>query len=156
MSISSDMSTADREIVTTRLLDAPRELVWKMFTDPKHVGNWWGPDGFTNTIHEMDVRPGGVWRFMMHGPDGTDYPNKVEYHEVVEHERLVFTHGDDKGYAFDSSVVFEDRGGKTLVTLRAVFKTVEERAYVVRERGAIEGAKQTLARLDAYLRAANG
>ena len=77
-------STADREIAATRIFDAPRELVWKAWTDPKHVAQWWGPNGFTNTIHEMNVSPGGVWRFMMHGPDGTDYPNRIVFIEVVE------------------------------------------------------------------------
>jgi uncharacterized protein YndB with AHSA1/START domain len=149
----SESGTADREIVTTRLIDAPRALVWKVWTDPNHVGNWWGPDGFTNTTLEMDVRPGGVWRFVMHGPDGTDYPNRIDFHEVVPPERLTFAHGDDDGGAgFESSVRFDDQGGKTLITMRALFKTAEERAYVVREHGAIEGAKQTLAKLEEYLR----
>ena len=62
-------NTAEREIVATRVFDASRELVFNMWIDPKHVAQWWGPKGFTNTIQEMDVRPGGVWRFIMHGPD---------------------------------------------------------------------------------------
>ncbi len=68
----------DREIVLTRRIKAPRELVWEAYTKPEHVMQWYGPNGFTLTIHEMDVRVGGVWRFMMHGPDGTDYPNPIE------------------------------------------------------------------------------
>jgi uncharacterized protein YndB with AHSA1/START domain len=67
------VSTSDRENVTTRVFDAPRELVFRAWTNPKHESQWWGPNGFTNTIHEMDVRPGSVWRFVMHGPDGVDY-----------------------------------------------------------------------------------
>jgi uncharacterized protein YndB with AHSA1/START domain len=63
-------SSVDREIITSRVYDAPRELVFKAWTDPKHIARWWGPNGFTTTIHEMDVRPGGAWRFIMHGPDG--------------------------------------------------------------------------------------
>ena len=74
--------TAQRELVITRIFDAPRELVWRAWTDPKHVAQWWGPNGFTNTIHEMDVRPGGVWRFVMHGPDGVDYANKIVFGEI--------------------------------------------------------------------------
>ena len=62
-------------IVVKRLVDAPRELVWTAWTEPKHIAQWWGPNGFTNTIHAMDVKPGGVWRFIMHGPDGTHYPH---------------------------------------------------------------------------------
>src|SRR6185436_11510767 len=72
-------NTADREIVLTRLLGAPRELVWKVWTDPGHVAAWWGPTGFTTTTQAMEVRPGGVWRYVMHGPDGRDYKNLVTF-----------------------------------------------------------------------------
>ena len=75
---------ASREIVATRTFDAPRDLVFKMWTDPKHIAQWWGPKGFTTTIYEMDVKPGGVWRFVMHGPVGVDYQNKVVYLEIVK------------------------------------------------------------------------
>lgn len=71
--------TADREIVITRVFDAPREQVFDAWTDSEHVSQWWGPNGFTTTTHEMDVRPGGVWRFIMHGPDGVDYKNRIVY-----------------------------------------------------------------------------
>src|SRR3954464_649355 len=122
--------SADREIVAVRVFDAPRELVWKLWTDPHHVAQWWGPNGFTNTHREMDVRPGGVWRFVMHGPDGKDYDNKIVYQEVVKPERLVYTHGDEDENAprqFHVTVTFEDQAGKTKLTMRTVFKTREER-----------------------------
>lgn len=93
--MSAARATSDREIVLTRVLDAPRELVFDAWTDRKHIAQWWGPRGFTTTIHEMDVRPGGVWRFMMHGPDGVDYPNRIVFREVVKPERLVYDHGSD-------------------------------------------------------------
>ena len=146
-------AVSDREIVTTRVFDAPRELVWKAWTDPYHVAQWWGPRGFTNTIQEMDVRPGGVWRLVMHGPDGTDYPNKIVYIEVVEPERLVYDHGDDEanGLLFHVTVTFAAQGGKTQVTMRALFDTAAQRDQVVEEFGAIEGANQTLDRLGEYL-----
>ena len=80
-------STTDREIVTTGVVDAPRARVFEAWTDPTHVAQWWGPDGFTNTIQEMDVRPGGVWRLVMHGPDGVDYKNKSIFDEIVKPER---------------------------------------------------------------------
>jgi uncharacterized protein YndB with AHSA1/START domain len=147
--------TADREIVLTRVYEAPRELVWTAWTDPKHVVHWWGPDGFTNTIHEMDVRPGGVWRFVMHGPDGRDYKNRINFIEVERPERLVYTHGGDddvEPVSFHVTVTFEDQGsGRTKVTLRSVFPTAEERDRVVKDYGAIEGGRQTLARLADYL-----
>jgi uncharacterized protein YndB with AHSA1/START domain len=146
--------TADREIVMSRVLDAPRELVWRAYTEAEHVAQWWGPDGFTNTIHEMEVRPGGVWRFMMHGPDGTDYPNRIDFIEVKKPERLVFWHGDDvpgSPPSFQTTVTFEDIGGKTRLTMRLLFETKEARDRTG-DFGAIEGGKQTLARLAAYLK----
>jgi uncharacterized protein YndB with AHSA1/START domain len=152
-SMSDASATSEREIVTTRVFDAPPELVWKAWTDPQHVAQWWGPRGFTNTIQEMDVRPGGVWRLVMHGPDGTDYPNKIVYIEVVEPERLVYDHGDDQdnGLLFHVTVSFVAQGGKTQVTMRALFDSVAQRDQVVEEFGAIEGANQTLDRLGEYL-----
>ncbi|MDB5109682.1 MAG: ATPase [Mucilaginibacter sp.] len=146
--------TADREIITTRLLNAPRELVFEAFTKPEHVAKWWGPDGFATTTHEMDVKPGGVWRFMMRGPDGTDYPNKIVYIEVVKPERLVYKHtGDDdnEDEYFQVVVTFEAQGDKTNLTMRAIFKTAAELERVVKEHGAIEGAIQTINHLETYL-----
>ena len=146
-------STADREIVTSRLIDAPRALVYEAWTDPRHVGHWYGPDGFTITTESMDVRPGGVWRFVMHGPDGKDWPNLITYEEVTPPARLVFLHGDDKEPdQFHVTVTFDDQAGKTALTMRAVFKTAAAREYVVREHGAVEGAQQTVARLEQYVR----
>jgi uncharacterized protein YndB with AHSA1/START domain len=140
---------ADREIVTTRVFDAPRELVFKTWTDPKHVAQWWGPNGFTNTIHEMDVRPGGHWRFIMHGPDGVDYRNEIVFIEIVTPERLVYSHV--SGPKFRMTVTFEEQGGKTKLTMRMLFETAAEHDQAVKVFGAIEGAKQTLKRLDEYL-----
>ena len=142
-------STTDREIVTTRVFDAPRELVFQAWTESEHVAQWWGPYGFTTTIHEMDVRPGGVWRFIMHGPDGVDYNNKIVYIEIVKPERLVYSHV--SGPQFHATVTFEDQGGKTKLTMRMLFETTEERERVVKVFGAIEGAKQTFARLAEFL-----
>ena len=82
-------STADRELLLTRLLNAPIELVWEVWTDPKHLAQWWGPNGFSNTISQMDVQPGGEWNLVMHGPDGKDYKNKSVFKEVVMHRKLV-------------------------------------------------------------------
>ena len=75
------------------VLDAPRELVFSAFTDPKHLAQWWGPNGFTTTTHAFEFRPGGVWRFVMHGPDGRDYQNRITYEEIVRPERIVYRHG---------------------------------------------------------------
>src|ERR1700704_5823970 len=134
-------STTDREIVTTRVVDAPREHVFEAWTDPKHVAQWWGPNGFTNTIQEMDVRPGGVWRLIMHGPDGVDHPNRIVYIEVVKPERLVYNHGgpeEDEHGQFHVTVTFDEEDGKTRVTMRSIFPTAEERDQVIKEHGALE------------------
>jgi uncharacterized protein YndB with AHSA1/START domain len=152
MTSSDATATADRTIVTTRLFDAPRELVFEAWIDPAHIAQWWGPDGFTTTIHEMDVRPGGVWRFIMHGPDGVDYPNHVIYTEVAPPERLVYMHGDESDApGFQTTVMFTEEDGKTRLTMTAIFESAAERAMVVEEFGAIEGAHQTLDRLAEYL-----
>ena len=142
--------SSDREIVVTRVLDAPHERVFEAFEKPDQIGEWWGPRGFTTTTHEMDMRPGGVWRFVMHGPDGRHYQNRVNYIEVVKPERLVYSHGgegDDESVNFHVTVTFEDHDGKTQLTMRSVFPSAEERDRVEREYGAVEGAHQTLARL---------
>jgi uncharacterized protein YndB with AHSA1/START domain len=146
-------TTADREIVLTRAFDAPRALVFQMWTDPQHMPQWWGPRGYSITLHEMDVRPGGLCRFLMHGPDGTAYPNRQIYREVVANERLVFDHGWDKDDGPDDwqvTVTFEDVDGQTLVTQRSVFRTAAQRAEVVAF-GAVELGQQTLAKCAEYL-----
>lgn len=150
--MTTTSSTADCEITTTRTLDAPRELVWKAWTEPEQITQWWGPIGFTTTIHEMDVRPGGIWRFIMHGPDGRDYPNKIVYIEIVKPERLVYDHGDEGQRRFHVTVTFEEQGKKTRVTMHALFESAAERERVVKVYNAIEGAEQTLARLAEHLR----
>jgi uncharacterized protein YndB with AHSA1/START domain len=144
---------AGREIVTSRLLNAPRELVFEAWTKPEHIVNWWGPNGFTNTIHEMEVKPGGVWRFMMHGPNGVDFPNRISFIEVVKPERLTYWHDedvDDGPNKFYVIVTFEAKGKKTNLTMRAILKSAEALAEA-KKFGAIEGGKQTLEKLDAYL-----
>jgi uncharacterized protein YndB with AHSA1/START domain len=146
--------TSDREIVITRVFDAPRELVFDTWTDPKHVPAWWGPIGFTTTIHEMDVRPGGTWRLTMRGPDGVDYKNRIIFIEVVKPERLVYRHEPEHGsepVTFEVTVTFAEQGGKTHLTMRMLFPTTAARDHVVDKYHAIEGGNQTLARLAAHL-----
>jgi uncharacterized protein YndB with AHSA1/START domain len=147
-------STVDREIVVERVFNAPRELVYEVWAGPDHVAHWWGPTGFTITTHERDVQIGGVWRFMMHGPDGTDYANRVTYIEVVPPERLVYWHDadiDDDPNRFHVTVTFAEQGDRTLLTMRTLFATAAAREFAVREIGAIEGANQTLDRLAEHL-----
>ncbi len=153
-SLASSGATADREIVLTRTFDAPRELVFAAYTDPRQIERWWGPNGFSTSIHEMNVRPGGVWRFTMHGPDGTDYPNKVVYEQIAPPERLVYVHGsgddDAEDERFHVTITLVERDGKTELTQRMVFATSAERDRVVGF-GAIELGQQTLAHLAEHL-----
>jgi uncharacterized protein YndB with AHSA1/START domain len=138
-----------REITMSRVFDAPRELVFRAWTDPELVEQWWGPDGFTNTIDEMDVRPGGTWRFVMHGPDGVDYQNRIVYDEVLRPERIVYTHL--SGPRFQSTATFEEQGGKTKLTVWMRFESTEDFDRAVREFHAREGLNQTLGRLEKHL-----
>lgn len=144
-------AASDREMVITRLFDAPRELVWEAWTNPELVVKWWGPNGFTTTIQEMNVRPGGAWRHIMHGPDGTEYPNESIFKEVVKPERISFSHGGGKKGApeasFDSTWTFSEEGDKTRVTIRMVFESAASRDLIAKTYGALEGGKQTLSRL---------
>ncbi len=150
-------NSADRELVFTRVFHAPRDLVFGAWTDPQHIGELWGPNGFRTTTHEMDVRPGGVWRFIMHGPDGVDYPNRIVYDEVAQPERLVYTHSGGKAGEtadFQATVTFAEQGAKTRLTMRMVFPSAADRDRVVRVYHADEGGRQNLERLAAYLASA--
>jgi len=144
---------SEREIVVSRVIDGPRALVFEVFSDSGHLGQWWGPDGFTTTTHAFEFGVGGVWDYTMHGPDGTDYPNWIEWREIARPERIVALHGSraDDPEAFVSTFTFVERDGATELTLRGVFPTKALRDLHVKEFGAIEGAEQTLGRLAAYL-----
>ncbi len=150
-----DHDTQGREIVITRYFDAGRERVFEAMIDPQQVVKWWGPNGFTTTIHEMNVCVGGVWKHTMHGPDGTDYPNKSIFTEVIKPERIAYKHAggaeEHDGACFVASWDFAEEAGKTKLTLRMVFKTSAERDRTVEQYQAIEGGKQTLGRLDEHL-----
>lgn len=107
---TSNPDTSDREIVITRVVDAPRALVWQAWTDPQHVVKWWGPRGFSDTTKKHDFRVGGVWEHVMHGPDGANYPNKSTFKAIVPLESITFTHGggreDGPGASFTATWTF--------------------------------------------------
>lgn len=144
----------DREIVITRVFDAPRELVFEAWTNPEHVVRWFGPKGFTLTTQEIDIRVGGRWRFVFQGPDGTDYDNRMVFLEVRRPELLLFDHGsdrDDDPGKFRVTVTFDEQSnGKTVVTLRQLHPTKEQRDNGVAF-GAVEFGLQTLEKLAAHL-----
>lgn len=149
-------TAVERDLIITRTINAPRELVFKAWTEPEHMALWWGPQGFTNPVCEMEVRPGGAVRIDMRGPDGTVYPMKGIFHEVVPQKRLVFT----------SSAFEDERGGPRLVTINTVTFTgmgsktrITLQAGVVKSTPAVKGAlagmeegwKQSFDRLDELL-----
>lgn len=143
--------TAEREIVVTRLFDAPRELVFAAFTELEHAENWWVPSG--TTIHEYNGQPGGLWRYSMPGPDGALYPFKVKFIEIDKPARLVYDYGADGDYAPEpvrTSVTFAEENGRTRVTLQLMFATAAAREEAA-QYGAAAGAQQALRSLADYL-----
>ncbi|MGC4087120.1 MAG: SRPBCC family protein [Polyangiaceae bacterium] len=149
---------AKREVVVSRLIDGPRRLVFRAYTSAEHVAHWWGPAGFSITTQSFEFRPGGEWLFVMHGPDGVDYPNWVRWLEIEEPSRIVLLHGAhvDDPASFTSFISFVEVDGRTELTMRALFKTQAQRDEVVERYGAIEGGRQTLQRLADYLAAHGG
>lgn len=155
MSHSASTQAPEREFVITRVFDAPRALVFKAWTDPKHLARWWGPKGFTNPVCELDARPGGAIRIVMRGPDGTDYPMTGVFQEIVEPERLVFVSEalDAEGkplFEVLNTVTFSEQGGKTTLRLKArvTKSTAEAPRYLD---GMEAGWTQSLERLSEYL-----
>jgi uncharacterized protein YndB with AHSA1/START domain len=146
---NQENNIADRQILLSRVLNAPIDLVWEVWTDPEHLKNWWGPSGFTNTISKMEVRPQGEWTLIMHGPDGTDYKNKSIFKEVIKHRKLVYQHV--SGPKFLATILFESRGDKTHIEWQMLFETKEEFIQTVKTFNATEGLKQNVAKLENYL-----
>ena len=142
-------TTSNRELIIEKTLNAPIDLVWEAFTNPNHVKNWWGPDGFTNTIFTMDVNPGGVWDLVMHGPDGTDYKNKSVFREIVKPNRIVFDH--ISGPKYTATISLTAQGNKTHLRWHMVFETAEMFEKTVKTFKADEGLKQNIVKLEAYL-----
>ena len=146
-------ATADREIVISRLIDAPREVVFEAFSEVRHLSQWWGPAGFTTTTRAYEFRVGAEWDFVMHGPDGTDYQEWISCTEISPPERIALQLGESRGdpNAFESVLMFEAEGAATRIEMRTVFPTKELRDEVVEMYHAIEGGQQTLSHLAAYV-----
>jgi uncharacterized protein YndB with AHSA1/START domain len=151
---SISIVTDGAELVIERIFDAPRELVWKAVTEPEHIQNWWGPYGTTTTVVEMDVRPGGTWRFINHGPDGQDAPFKGEYLEVVPPERIVQTFiFDVEGFndqAAIETMTLEALDGRTRILVRSRYPS-EESLIGAMSSGMARGVIETYDRLDQLL-----
>src|SRR6201991_3076811 len=151
--VPAQSATADREIVISRVISAPRELVFEAFSEVRHLSQWWGPEGFTTTTRAFEFRVGGEWDFVMHGPDGTDYPEWISWTEIVPPERIALPHdaSRDAPNAFETVLTFEPDGAATRIEMRTVFPTKELRDEAAEKYHAIEGGQQTLSNLAAYV-----
>lgn len=151
--MATQAEVVGRAVTVERTIRAPRAQVFQAFLEPEALARWFGPHGFRTDTQAMDVRPGGLWRFTMTGPDGTEFPNWVKYLELTPPERIAWDQGDIVGGDpwFRSTITFEEVPDGTHVILESIFPTKEARDATVEEYGAIEGGHQTLARLAAYL-----
>jgi uncharacterized protein YndB with AHSA1/START domain len=146
--------STDREIVVSRVISAPRELVFEAFTEVRHLSRWWGPEGFTTTTRAFEFRVGAEWDFVMHGPDGTDYQEWISWVEIAPPERIALRHGQfrDDPDTFESVITFApDGSGETRIEMRTVFPSKELRDEAIERYHAIEGGRQTLSNLAAYV-----
>jgi len=149
-----------KALTITRTLNAPRALVWKMFSDPYHLAQWWGPEGYSNRVEKLDFRSGGSWRHVMIGPDGRELPTDNVILEVTEPERIVYRNapadpnifGDNPPPAFTKTLTFEDDGDKTILKLVCTFDTEAHREAVIR-RGFVLGTNESFDKLEAHLAA---
>ncbi|MES2003975.1 MAG: SRPBCC domain-containing protein [Bacteroidota bacterium] len=144
-----ESKTVDREIRLSRLFHAPIELVWEVWTDPEHIRNWWGPNGFTTTIHGMNMNVEGEWNLTMHGPDGTDYKNKSVFKEIIPQKKIVYEHV--SAPKFLATILFEERGETTFIDWHMLFETEEAFIHTVKTFKADEGLKQNADRLSFYI-----
>jgi len=149
----------DNEVIHTRFIQADRADVFDAWVNPHKLEQWWGPDGFAITHVEVNVQTAGCWRFTMHGPDGTDYSNRIVYTEIEVPSRISYRHDDDsdgksafsqKMSGFESHITFESVDGGTLITMRTVMPSVEALQYVIENFNALEGGKQTLGNLEKF------
>src|SRR3954453_12343437 len=149
----AEPATADREIVISRVIDAPQELGFEAFTEVRHLSRWWGPDGFRTTTRAFEFRVGGEWDFVMHGLDGTDYQEWISWTEIAPPERIALRHGEfrDDPNTFESVLTFAPDGVATRIEMRTVFPTKELRDEAVERYHAIEGGQETLSSLAAYV-----
>lgn len=149
MENNRDSNATDRALLISKVLDAPVALVWEAWTNPQHICNWWGPNGFTCTISKMDLKPGGEWNLILHGPDGTDYKNRSIFEEIIPQQKIIYRH--DSSPQFLGTITFEDRGEQTNINWHMLFNTREEFIQTVKTFKADEGLKQNILKLQDYL-----
>ncbi len=141
--------TADRELTLSRILPAPIDLVWEAWSQPEHIASWWGPNGFSTTIHVMEFRPNGEWNLVMHGPDGTDYDNKSIFTEIIPFKKIAYQHLTWPNFL--TTVEFEDLGEATRITWHMLFDSPETFIQVVQLHKADQGLQQNADKLITYL-----
>lgn len=143
-----------REIILSRIVRAPRNIVFQAWTSPEKLAEWWGPKGFTITIESFNMTTAGEWKFVMHSPDGINYSNRVVFIEVLEPERISFSQSSDTDNdpdQFNTTVTFDEQDDCTCIDMRLIFKTTEARDHVIRSYDGIEAAQQSLDRLEELL-----
>jgi uncharacterized protein YndB with AHSA1/START domain len=143
-------NTKEKELCFSRLLDAPVKVVWDIWTKPEHINLWWGPDGFTTTILKMEIKPGGEWDLIMHGPDGTDYKIKSVFKEIVKHKKIVYeqlTH-----FKYVATIEFESRNDKTFINWTMLFESKEKLIEAAKTYGVDRGFTQNAEKLINYLK----
>lgn len=141
-------ATANNQLQIIRIFDAPVELVWEAWTNPDYLAQWWGPNGFTTTIHQMNVKAGEEWRLTMHSPDGQNFPNRSIFKEVILHRKIVFEHFNPN---FITTVIFEAQGDKTSMQWTMVFENAEMLETIVKAHKADKGLEQNVEKLEKYL-----
>ncbi|MGB0176231.1 MAG: SRPBCC domain-containing protein, partial [Owenweeksia sp.] len=147
----SDIDHRGLQIVRT--FNAPIALVWEAWTKPEHIKNWWGPNGFTNVVSLLEPYTGGRYELTMQGPDGTIYPNRYTYTEVIEHKLIAYKH--EHGPHFTAHIEFEDLGGQTKITWTMLFRNREEFIHTIKTFKADKGLEQNAEKLETYLKTMN-
>lgn len=138
----------NNELKISHFFNTQIDQMWEVWTNPDHIKNWWGPTGFTNTIHKMDFQVGGEWKFTMHGPDGINYPNRSIYKEIIPFQKIVFEHFNPH---FITTVLFTPMKEKTLLHWSAIFDSEEMFEIIVKAHKADEGMNQNIEKLENYL-----
>ncbi|KOP39346.1 polyketide cyclase [Flavobacterium sp. WLB] len=146
--MESKNNIQNRILQSKILLKAPTDIVWEMWTNPEHISNWWGPNGFTNTIHKMDFKEEGEWNLTMHGPDGKNYPNRSIFKEIISLRKIVFEHFNPH---FITTVLFESNNSETLLDWTLLFDSEEMFDIIVKAHKADQGQKENIEKLEKYL-----
>jgi uncharacterized protein YndB with AHSA1/START domain len=140
--------TGNREMRIIKTFKTPIDLMWEVWTNPDHIVNWWGPDGFTSTIHKMDFQEGGEWKQTLHGPDGANYPNRSVFKETIPFKKIMYEHFNPH---FVTTVLFESKGQETKIDWTLLFDTVDRAEIIIKAHKAGEGQKQNIEKLEKYL-----